>query len=289
MIPVIINEKVNVKGYYRFVKYISALSGIRLPHERLKRIVFDEFKAETDDEITVKFISEAYLYLINNINQTLTKDVLGRAYYLLTNSHIEEAAASAMLKAIYTYNSETPYMAAAKIHFHILKHSKEMNTAFAYMISNYVLMKHGRGPSIPSSSVRSSYKRAVTEGNTDKLAFIFLQTEQPMCEAIPRNKHTQEDVLRILRQSGEEIRSIYRVEKMFLYGSYAKNSIHPFSDVDVLVIFEDQINDIERLQLVDDIKKHFRDKYDLHIDLINFDYALEHMGVSEMEHIIKIF
>ena len=41
----LLNEKHNIKHFYRTVEFISRLTGSKLPHERFKLIALDEYKA----------------------------------------------------------------------------------------------------------------------------------------------------------------------------------------------------------------------------------------------------
>ena len=70
----LINE--NIKQYYRFIEFVSKLVGIDLPHERFKLLALDEFKAESKTELKIKALADSYMYLINNINQSLTTKII---------------------------------------------------------------------------------------------------------------------------------------------------------------------------------------------------------------------
>ena len=43
----LINEKIHTKFYYRFIEFTSRMLGLDMPHERIKLIVLDKYKAET--------------------------------------------------------------------------------------------------------------------------------------------------------------------------------------------------------------------------------------------------
>ena len=80
----------SIKEYYQFVEYLSGLSNINLPHERLKQISLDSYKAESEEEIAVKKIANSYLYALSNINQVINKEILSDIYYLLTKKYLKD-------------------------------------------------------------------------------------------------------------------------------------------------------------------------------------------------------
>ncbi len=285
----ILNETTNVKGFYRFVKYISAWLGIKMPHERLKNLVFDDLTAEAPEEYRVKAIADSYLYLINSKKQILTKAILKKAYYLLEGTVLGEDVAEQILTAIYIHHNEVAHISAAKVHLKTLKLTEETGEVFAYMLSNTILLKKGRGASIPRGKIRASYKRAIECANVEKLAYIFMMTEQAPPPTNSQTQKTRGEVIKILGDSRTDVVKNYGVKKMYLYGSYAKNNIHPHSDVDVLVIFGDALNEEEKLEVIRDMKRYYLKRWEIHVDIINFNYALFQMCESEMQKIITVF
>ena len=138
----IVNNDIDIKLYYRFIEFVAKLSGISLPHERFKLIVLDNFKAESKDEIFVKRFSEAYLYLLNNVNQTLTKEVLIRAYFLLTNTIMEDDKALLILSTYYKNYDEVSHYLSGVIHFTILNNVDESKIEFARQRNSQLTQRH---------------------------------------------------------------------------------------------------------------------------------------------------
>ena len=50
----------------------------------------DDYKAESKQEVKVKRLANAYLYLLNNIQQSFTKELLEHTYFLLTNKRLNK-------------------------------------------------------------------------------------------------------------------------------------------------------------------------------------------------------
>ena len=56
----LVSREIDIKLYYRFVEFASRLIGFTLPHERFKRIILDDYKAESIEEKEVKAFANAY-------------------------------------------------------------------------------------------------------------------------------------------------------------------------------------------------------------------------------------
>ena len=102
----LIGQNVNIKHFYRVIEFVSKLVGVKLTHERFKLIALDEYKAETEAELRVKSFGNAYLYLLNNIKQSLTTKIINNAYYLLTGDALDKEISNKILETYYKYYDE---------------------------------------------------------------------------------------------------------------------------------------------------------------------------------------
>lgn len=82
-------------------------------------------------------------------------------------------------------------------------------------------------------------------------------------------------IKRILTQFVKETKKKIPVEKIILFGSYAKETPHKHSDIDIAVISPifSQMNEIERIKLLLDCAH--RIKYNPPIDIETFGYTPE--------------
>ncbi len=78
-----------------------------------------------------------------------------------------------------------------------------------------------------------------------------------------KNKIINEEILNIVNRYIKEVNKYYKVEAIYLFGSYAKGTEHEDSDIDIAVITSDFNNDIfdEQLKL-----KKLRWNIDLRIE-----------------------
>jgi predicted nucleotidyltransferase len=82
---------------------------------------------------------------------------------------------------------------------------------------------------------------------------------------------TSKDVLQVLSQHKLEIQQKFAVEDLAIFGSVARDEIHPGSDLDVLVTFQDR-PDFDRFM---NLKFYLEDLFGVAVDLVT-DKALRH-------------
>lgn len=75
--------------------------------------------------------------------------------------------------------------------------------------------------------------------------------------------YTIDDIRKILQNSRKFLEEKYFVENFLLFGSYAKNTPTPNSDIDLLVNFKQPIDIFEFLDLEEYLTKLFNKKIDL--------------------------
>jgi predicted nucleotidyltransferase len=82
-------------------------------------------------------------------------------------------------------------------------------------------------------------------------------------------------IKKILKQFVKETKKRIPVEKVILFGSYAKGTSKKFSDIDIAVISSkfSRMNELKRIKLLLDCAH--RVKYDLPIDIETFGFSPE--------------
>lgn len=285
----IVNSDIDIKQYYRFIEFVSKLSGINLPHERFKLIALDNYKAESKNEFLVKRFSEAYLYLINNVNQLLTKEILIKSYFLLSERILEDDIANKVLSVYYENYDEASHYLASLIHFAVLNNVNELNIEFAFMVANLVMLKRKRYPLIPLEFNQTAYREIIESKDISKLTLYFGGIERFSKAKTTDNKQQNVDeIIDRIKEFRSILRNKYHVKKLYLYGSFAKGSNHETSDLDFLVIFLEDILNFERIKIKEKIKNYLFELFNISVDLIDFTNAIENLDINEMENIITI-
>lgn len=284
----LVSKETDIKLYYRFVEFTSRLVEIGLPHERFKRIILDDFKAESIEEKEVKAFANAYLYILNNINQSVTKEILQETYYLLTHKCLDEEMTRKILETYYMYYDENSHYVAMMIHFKILELVNARNIEFAFMISNLVMLKKGRYPFIPYEHIYEIYKKTIENQNKDKLMVLFSEMEVITKPYENHSNLSREEILFKIREKKTYLMKEYHIAKLYLYGSFAKERVTSQSDLDLLIIFNKEMLPLERGIVIKNLTEYLENKINIHFDIMDFSHALNHLDISEMENSITI-
>lgn len=284
----LLNEKINIKYFYRLIEFVSKLLGGTLPHERYKLISLDEYKAESKEELEVKRFKDAYLYLLNNVNQSLTNEIIDQAYLMLTLEPMNRDKSKIILETYYKNFDETSHYLAALMHLCVLDNVEIRKIEFAFMLSNLIMLKKKRFPLIPYDFMYNSYFRAIKNHNKDKIMAIFSEIES-ITKPHKYDKALNLDmVIEKLKEIKSVIKNKYDVQKLFLYGSYAKSKITNQSDLDFLVVFNHELINLERSMKREELIHYIEDSLNITVDLLDFTHAMENLDISEMENIISI-
>ena len=284
----LVSKEIDIKLYYRFVEFTSRLVGFSLPHERFKRIILDDFKAESREEKEVKQFANAYLYILNNLNQSVTKEVLQESYYLLTHECLDEEISRQILETYYMHYDENSHYVAMLVHFKILQLVKVRNIEFAFMISNLIMLKKERYPLIPYEYMYEVYKQTIENKNKDKLMVIFSQIEAITKPHENHSNISKEEIIVRIKENKQYLIKEFYLSKLYLYGSYAKERVTTQSDLDLLVIFDKEMLPLEKGMVIKNLTEYLENKINIHLDILDFSHALNNLDISEMENIITI-
>lgn len=284
----LVSKEIDIKLYYRFVEFTSRLVGYGLPHERLKRIILDDFKAESIEEKEVKSFANAYLYILNNIHQSVTKELLQESYYLLTHETLDEQISKQILETYYMYYDENSHYVAMLVHLKVLELIEKRNIEFAFMISTLIMFKKGRYPLIPYAYMFDIYKQTIKQKNKDKLMVIFSEIEAIHKPHENHSNLSKEEIIWKIQELKNHLVKEYHIQKLYLYGSYAKERVTTQSDLDLLVIFDKEMLPLERGIVIKNLTDYLENKLKIHLDILDFTHALENLDISEMENLITI-
>ncbi len=286
----LISKEIDIKSYYRFIEFCSKLLKYNVTHERFKRLAFDDYKAESLDEIKVKQFSNAYLYMLNNANQSFTESFLQDIYYLLTHKQLSKTTSNKILQSHYINYNENIHYHVVLVHLCVLENVKQRKIEFAFIISNYVMLKNNRYPIIPYEGVHKKYKQAIRKNNInmDDLMVIFSQSEAFPNEYKKNNQLTSNTIIETIQHNKQTIIENYHISKLYLYGSFAKENTNPQSDLDILAVFSNDISRLEKAIHTKNLQDFIESKLNIHVDILDFNYALKRLDISEMENIITL-
>lgn len=274
------------KSFYRFVEFVSKLCGGSLPHERYKKIALDLYNAESKEEIEAKALSDAFSYILSNIHQSFSNSIIKNTYYLLTGMVLEDSIIDRLLENFYSNINADPLNRVILIQKTILKNIKLRRIEFAFLLSNYTMLKSDRHLLIPYPHTFDEYKLNLKLDDYDKWLFLLKEMEEKPHDEDKPISLNKKQVIELIKPKLEYIKSKYKVTFLALYGGFVKGLLMPSSDIDFLVSFDSSLLDYEKGEKNRELKEYLASLLNAEADFINFNHALKNLDISEMENVL---
>lgn len=273
------------KNINNLIETIYLLKNIHLSIERIKSITEDKLECLSDEEMNVKRFSNSCNYIFSNINQVFKEEILEQAYYLLTNKLLDTNISKKIIELYYqNYDNSTEYLSAL-IHLSIIHNIEKRNIEFAFLVSNYIMQKREGAFLIPYEYSHREYLRAIKNNNLLNVMKVFFDIKR-----LNKEKKTCclsfEEVVSRIKEKKDYLIKTFKIKRLYLFGSYAKGKNTDKSDIDFAVIFNDELINIERNDMKERLTKYFEDEFNSDVDVLDFSYALHHLGENEMENIV---
>ena len=255
--------------------------------ERVYEIYYDKIKSLSYLESKIKNISNSYNYILNNINQPISEDLLNQSYYLMTCELLERNIVDEILRIYYKNIDVAPHSLAALLHLYITNNITKNNIEFAFLISNYVMLKKNRWFLMTYEYCHKDYKEAIKSNDLSSLIRIFYDIELIKKEKRPY-LFTRDEVIKKIKNLKEELHNTYNIDKLYLFGSFAKGNNTEKSDLDFVVIFNETLIKKEKNDMIKMVKQYLSKEYNCDVDLLDFSYALNTFDKSQMEYLITL-
>lgn len=165
------------KNIINLILFITKYQKINIVQEKIKYIFYDEFNLFSEQERFIKRLCNSSNYIFYNINQSFTKELIIQTYFLLTNELLENEIATKITELYYKNIDVAPHSLAALLHLHITNNIIKNNIEFAYLISNYVMLKKNRWFLMPYEYCHNDYREAIKSNDLSSLIRIFYDIE----------------------------------------------------------------------------------------------------------------
>lgn len=271
----------------KIVYYISKLLTLNMPKETIDQILYDKTRCLTEDEFFIKGLINSLVFLLNNTNQSFNEEILNKLYYLLTNTLIDKEIVNKIIQLYYENIDNSTYYLAALIHLCITSNIKENAIEYAFIVSKLIMLKKNNTLLIPYEFSHQKYNQAIRNNDLSLLFRVFLEIENHLKEGAPC-KYTKKEIIEKVKQLKEHLKAKFNIRKLYLFGSFAKGSNNENSDIDFLVILEEDLINIERLEQISLLKEYLSKLFECSVDVLDFTFALKELGENEMEHIITL-
>ena len=267
-----------------FIKEVKKVYKVNetIVQERIKEIVYDKFTCLTNQELSIKRFDNSFKYIINNIHQTFNIEMIIQSYFMLTNELFDNDIATKLIELYYKNIDVATHSLAALLHLYIIN-----NIEFAFLISNYIMLKKDRWFLMPYEYCHNDYKEAIDSNDLSSLIRIFYDIELVKKEKVPCLS-SRDEVIQKVKFIKKDLLSNYKIEKLYLFGSFAKGNNTEKSDLDFVVIFNKSSINKEKNDMIKNMKNYLSKEFACDVDLLDFSYALDTFDKSQMEYLITL-
>ena len=276
-----------IKEIIKLIYFITKFRNDYVIYEYVKKIYYDFDNYTANIELLIKNICDSTNYIFNNINQSFTKELLIKAYFLLSNKLIDSAVVNKLIELYYKNIDVAPHSLAALLHLFIINNVEKNNLEFAFLISNYIMLKKGRWFLMPYEYCHNDYREAVKNNDLSSLIRIFYDIESVKKDKKPCLL-SKDEVIQKIKYLKEELVTKYYIEKLYLFGSFAKGNNTEKSDLDFVVILNESLINNEKNEIITNVKQYLGNEFECDVDLLDFSYALNTFDKSQMEYLITL-
>lgn len=100
------------------------------------------------------------------------------------------------------------------------------------------------------------------------------------------NMVTQEDVVRFLRSNMSIFRTKFHLQKIGIFGSFARNQQTDDSDIDIIIELESDVEDIRKLK--SDLRGFIQQSFDKPIDIAREKYLHPYARNAILQEVIYV-
>lgn len=252
-----------------------------------KKICSDKIVVSSKEELNAKRLANAVTLLFNNINQPFREEIIHQIYFLLTCKSLDNQKIKEIVKIYYKNYDNSPQYLSTIIHLFIINNIHEKNIEFAFLLSNYIMVKKERGMLIPYPYSYNDYRDAIKQRDISSLIRIFFDIEIKK-DTEKHSTVSKNEIFEFIKIKREEIILKFRITKLFLFGSFAKKKNTKNSDIDFLVVFDNELNNFEKNEIIGLLKEYLSKELQSDVDVLDFNYAYDEFATSEFENIITL-
>ena len=150
------------------------------------------------------------------------------------------------------------------------------------------MLKKSRGILITYPNISEIYKEALINRNEEKLMLLYSRLETINNSENESKEIEVEKINEYIKRNKNYILARYHVEKLYLYGSFAKNTMNKNSDIDFLVMLEEDIINLEKERIIKELIEYLTKEIGIKVDIIDFTHAMKVLEINEMENIITL-
>lgn len=288
-------ELVVHKKVSKLIEKVLRYWDMDISHERFKAVIFSRDEFQTPLEERVKNYYDAYMYLLMNYKSPFTTSFIRKFYYIIFEKDLEESIALKISSKYMLLSNEPKITKAIELHIYVYALLTDLKEYERWLISlmffNWALVKQN----IPCVYLIKTdlEKYAEYKNNENKLKtllynVVLFSKFQKKSYTNKLKKLSLEDIEVFFKEKKEYLQEKYKVENAFLYGSFAKNTERIDSDIDLFIIFKEDISYQEKIQYKEELVKYLTKEFCRYVDIQEIFECIPKEIILEATKIKKI-
>lgn len=274
------NKRILVrKKIANFLEKVLRYCGYDFDHDAFKKVIYSEDEYRTPVEEKIKNSYDAYIYLLSNDKNRISRSLWKKFYYIYAEQELEQFLSIKLSTKYFHLNHLAPIEQAIEYHlyvYHELKDLKEEDRLLlSLMVFNFILVKN----QIPCVQI---FKKDFKEYEQARDSF-FCGDKNPILEftikLLKNNPYmdksyyknlvpvTLSDIIDFVEERKEELKTKYQIKGLWIHGSIAKRIERMDSDIDFFIEMSLDLLHEEKLALIEELKQVFFDRFKRIVDL----------------------
>lgn len=289
----------NQKNCKKLIYHLYMALGLTSEYEDAKTLLYGNKTSDNKLEIKMKRAYDTIILISNNHQSNIDESMLKTIYYLLSLKELQEDVAIELVRYIYFPSNRDEIKKVVGLLPIIKKLLKDENQedfiVFYFLLSIYIIFKEKNKILHIDRKSLKKYVELIKENKLEELDNFYLKTIINQ-DYISQKKYykelvpiTSQEIYQKLIENKEFIKEEYKIEHIILYGSFAKDTNHINSDIDMLVSFKVGLTYTQRVQLRDRFKEFILVTFKRYGDVMEFANHINEKTIKEVKNSLYIF
>lgn len=261
-----------------FLKKVLLFSNYEFSYETYKRIIYNEIPCVSRQDFVIKSYYDGVWYFINNAKNPLTQKIL-QNFFNLIDLNIDSNSLIQISSKLFELEDLPLLEKCVNFHMFVYDYLKDFNEEKRILVSlavfNYLLVKNDI-PCIDISVANlCKYVKYRDEYINDNKENLYIFMFNIIKEAKFQNREyynnlfplTMQDIKKQIVRDKEEIKLKYKINKLMMFGSFVQGNQRIDSDIDMIVIFDDDVTIKEKREFIDNFSNHYYKVFNRFIDV----------------------
>lgn len=284
-----------------FIEKLFQEAGYDIYHSRYKDIVYGDCCAETKIERKYKRFYDCYVYMLANQRNEITVSFIRKVYYLLFEKELEIDEAIRIQSKFYYPSKEVPLQKIIDFHFFLYQcfpTIQELDRKLlSFLFLNYLLYKYDFSPIVFLYQDLKEYQEIKNKYEMGKKTDAFFYFSQLLKKQKEQAKPYYANLIPLdlnkiydtIKSSKEDIQTLFQIQSVSIFGSFSQNKGRIDSDIDVWIIFEEEMTYENKLEKKKEFEKYLKNKLNRYIDSMEFNRFIQEDMVHILKNAIQVF